>query len=141
MSLINEAQYHIFLPDSFTEYFGSVRHHLDLIKETMKRPTIKYLRERKNGSKEIDIRPYINEINCIKKENSVEVFLRLKVTSSQNVRPREVLEAVYGKMAKEWNGLIKISREGLFFSYENEYEINENKDNNTCGITDPIYLV
>jgi radical SAM-linked protein len=141
MSLISEAQYHVFLPNRIIEDFGSFPHHLDLIKKTMKKTTIRYLRERKNGQKEIDIRPFIKEINCIKKENSFEVFLRLKVTTNQNVRPREVLEAVYGKMAKEWNGLIRISREGLFSSYENEDEVHANKDNNNSGIRDPIYLV
>jgi hypothetical protein len=59
------------------------------------------------------------------------------VTPNQNVRPREVLEAIYGKIAKERNGLIRISRRGLFAFHENV----ENKEKNICHLIDPISLV
>jgi radical SAM family uncharacterized protein/radical SAM-linked protein len=141
MSVINEAEYHIFFPEEIMEKIGSIDCHLELIRKMMKRPSIKYLRERKNGQKEIDIRPFIKDINCIEKENFVEVSLRLKVTPNQNIRPHEVLEAIYGKMSKEWNGLMRISRKGLFAFYENEDGNHENKEKNICHITDPINLV
>ncbi len=140
MSVINEAEYHIFFPEDIMEDVGSFDRHLELIKKTMKRSSINHLCERKNGHKEIDIRPFIKDINCIKKENFVHISLRLKVTLNQNVRPRELLEAIYGKIAEEWNGLIRISREGLFASYDNKDEIHENKENNIGHITDPILL-
>ena len=92
----------------------------------------------------MDIRPFIKDINCLKNENFVHISIRLKMTPNQNIRPREVLEAIYGKMAEEWNGHIRISRKGLFSSYDNEDKLSENKHenkkNNIPHITDPVFM-
>lgn len=144
MSIINEAEYHVFFPEEVMEKIGSIDDHLDLIKKTMKRPSIYYMCERKNGPKEMDIRPFIKDISCFVNGNFMHISLRLKMTPNQNIRPREVLEAIYGKMAEEWNGLIRISRVGLFASRDNEDKIPEDKHkdkkNNIPHLTDPVFM-
>jgi len=79
-------------------------------------PTIHIRREGKGRGKEIDIRPLIREIGISERDDGLELFLRVRVSTEQNVRPREVLSALYGPMIEEWIGMVRISRTGLFSS-------------------------
>jgi len=116
MGLINEAEYRILLPTGIAGKVGTVHRHRECIEAAMALPTIHIRREGKGRGKEIDIRPLIREIGISERDDGLELFLRVRVSTEQNVRPREVLSALYGPMIEEWIGMVRISRTGLFSS-------------------------
>lgn len=116
MGLINEAEYRILLPVLIAGKIGSVQRHRECIEAAMAQSVIHILREVKGREKEIDIRPLIREIGIQERDEGLELLLRVTVSTEQNVRPVEVLSALYGPVPEEWGGLVRISRTCLFFS-------------------------
>ncbi len=118
-SSINEAHYLVSLPQKFVDIFGDISYHSEKIRNLIKMQEIHYQRYNRNGIKNMDIRPFILGIDTKVIPDGMELLLRVKVTNNQNVRPREVLEAIYGQIAKDWSSYIRITRIGLFFSSQN----------------------
>ncbi|MBN2373097.1 TIGR03960 family B12-binding radical SAM protein [bacterium] len=50
------------------------------------------------------------------REEGLSLSMMIKMTPGQNVRPSEVLEAIYGDAISEWLSLVSIIRTGLFLS-------------------------
>lgn len=120
MGLINEAEYRILLPTDIAGKVGTIQRHRECIEAAMALPAIHIWREVKGRGKDIDIRPLIRGIGISERDDGIELFLKVRVSTEQNVRPREVLAALYGPMAEEWIGLVRISRTGIFSSIANE---------------------
>ena len=141
MSLIDESHYRIHFPKDLVEKLDAFHRQEEQIRHLLEKDQIYCQREGKNGVKLIDIRPFIRQLQIIEKGEVQEIALRLRMTPDRNVRPNEILEAIYGGVVKEWQGVIRISREGLFTASADGNQVEVNKDLQADRARDPICVL
>ena len=80
----------------------------------MSKEKILYIRERKNKVREIDIKPFIVKLEALKSANGLDVTVILRMSQKYNIKPLEILDAIYSNKIND-KTLIKQRRLNLLF--------------------------
>ncbi|MGA1826129.1 MAG: TIGR03936 family radical SAM-associated protein, partial [bacterium] len=111
--VINQGLYRLTVPPESLED-TSVTQFQSLADMVMNQDQILYIRERKNTCKEIDLKPFIVKLEAYRRANGLEVDVTLRMSQEQNIKPLEVLEAIYGERLKN-KTLVKQHRLNILF--------------------------
>ncbi|MGA1868277.1 MAG: TIGR03960 family B12-binding radical SAM protein [bacterium] len=97
---INQSIYRMMLPLESLEKLPMAEF-LDCANRLLQKEHIFYRRKRKNKFQEIDIRPFIIELHASEIPEGLTIYLKLRMSQTQNIRPLEVLDALYRDKIKD----------------------------------------